>query len=61
LDGVLGTITTWEFYPSGTTTGNVKYNGSAILNDLETSADIGGAVGIKGTLQVTGDITRTNL
>lgn len=61
LDGVLGATTTWEFYPSGTTAGNVKYNGSGILKSLETDVDVSGAVSVKGEIQVTGDVTRTAL
>lgn len=58
LDGILGSTTTWEFYPAGTTAGNVKYTGSAILTSLETGAEIGGVVSLAGELQVTGDVTR---
>lgn len=61
LDGVLGTTTTWEFYPAGSTAGQVKYAGSGILTSLETSAEVGGAVSISGEVQVTGDVTRTTV
>ena len=59
LDGILGLATTFEFYPSGTTSTNVKYSGACILTSLETGADVGGAVSLKGEFQITGDITRT--
>lgn len=58
LDGILGAITDWEFYPSGTGNGNVKYSGQAILTSLETGAEVGGAVTVSGEFQVTGDVTR---
>lgn len=59
LDGILGTVTTWEFFPAGTANGQVKYSGSGILTSLETAAEVGGAVTVSGELQVTGDVTRT--
>lgn len=59
LDGILGSVTTWEFYPAGVGAGKVKYSGSAILTSLETGAEVGGAVTVSGEFQVTGDVTRT--
>jgi hypothetical protein len=61
LDGILGTSTTWEFYPAGTAAGQVKYSGSGILTSLETSAEVGGAVSVSGEVQVTGDVTRATV
>ena len=61
LNALLGVTTTWQYYPTGTSAGNTEYNGSAILNDLEVTSDVGGTVTIKGTLQVTGDVTFTAL
>jgi hypothetical protein len=61
LDGILGTTTTWEFYPAGTAGGQVKYSGSGILTSLETSAEVGGAVSVSGEVQVTGDVTRATV
>ena len=61
LDGILGAATTWEFYPSGTASGNIKYSGAAILTDVETGAEIGGVVSLTGTLQVSGDVTRATV
>jgi len=61
LDGILGTTTTWEFYPAGTGAGEVKYSGSGILTSLETSAEVGGAVSVSGEVQVTGDVTRATV
>ena len=58
LDGILGVVSTFEFYPSTTATGSVKYTGSCILTSLATGADVGGAVTVKGEFQVTGDVTR---
>lgn len=59
FDGVLGTTTTWEYYPAGTGSGQVKYSGSGILTSFETSAEVGGAVSVSGEVQVSGDVTRT--
>lgn len=59
LDGILGTVTDWEFYPAGTANGQVKYAGTAILTSLETAGEIGGAVTVSGEFQITGDVTRT--
>lgn len=61
LDGVLGTTTTWEFYPAGTAAGQIKYSGSGILTSLETGAEVGGAVSVSGEIQVTGDVTRATV
>jgi hypothetical protein len=59
IDGLLGTTTTFEFYPAGTGTGQVKYAGSCILTSVETGAELGGAVTMSGEFQITGGITRT--
>lgn len=61
LDGVLGVVTDFEFYPAGTASGQVKYSGTAILTSLETGAEVGGAVSVSGEFQVTGDVTRTTV
>lgn len=59
LDGLLGVVTTFEFYPAGTAVGQVKYSGSCILTSFETGAELGGAVTVSGEFQITGGITRT--
>jgi hypothetical protein len=61
LDGVLGTVTTFEFYPAGEGAGQVKYSGSCILTSLETGAELGGAVSVSGEFQVTGGVTRATV
>ena len=53
-----GTQRAWEYAPQGTTTGNVKYSGNAILTDFPFDSIVTDAVGGSCTLQVTGDITR---
>jgi hypothetical protein len=58
LDGILGVITDWEFFPAGTGAGQVKYSGQGILTSFETGAELGGAVTVSGEFQVTGAITR---
>lgn len=59
FDGILGATTTFEFYPAGTASGQVKYSGSCILTSFETGAELGGAVTVSGEFQITGGITRT--
>ena len=59
MDGLLGSITEFEFYPAGTGAGQVKYTGSCILTSFETGAELGGAVTVSGEFQITGPITRT--
>lgn len=61
LMGVLGLVTTFQYYPSGTATGNIELSGSCIINDLEITSDVGAVVTIKGTGQVTGAVTVTSL
>ena len=46
------------FGPAGSTSGNVKYSGEAILTNYSVSAGIGDAVSFSADLQVTGDVTR---
>jgi len=58
FDGILGSSTTFEFYPAGEGAGNVKYSGACILTSFETGAELGGAVTVSGEFQVSGAITR---
>lgn len=44
--------------PAGSTGGNVKYSGNAILSSYEVSADIGDVVTFSAEFQVTGAVTR---
>lgn len=58
LYGLLGTDNTATFSYSpdaGTTT----YSGEALITGYDVSGNVGGAVGISATLQVTGVVTRT--
>ncbi|CAB4156585.1 Phage major tail protein TP901-1 [uncultured Caudovirales phage] len=60
IAGVLGQAATlsFEYYPQGTTTGNVKYSGEAILTSYEKSGAVGDVVTFSAELQVTGAVTR---
>ena len=57
LTGILGSEVDFEFYPIGTTGGNPKASGKAILTAYDRTPDIAGAVGFGATFQLTGDIT----
>jgi hypothetical protein len=46
------------FGPAGSTSGNVKYTGEAILTNYSVSAGVGDAVTFSADFQVTGDVTR---
>lgn len=46
------------FGPAGTTSGNVKYTGEAILTNYSVSSPVGDVVTFSIDLQVTGDVTR---
>ena len=48
----------FEYSPEGTTGGNVKYTGEAILTSYAVSSPVGDAVGYSADLQVSGAITR---
>jgi len=48
----------FEYSPEGTTGGNVKYEGEAILTSYAISSPVGDAVGYSADLQVSGAITR---
>jgi hypothetical protein len=57
LTGILGSEVDFEFYPIGTTGGNPKASGKAILTSYDRTPDIGGAVGFSAAFQITGDVT----
>jgi len=61
LAGVLGqsTLLAFVYGPAGSTAGNIKYTGSAIMTSYEVSATVGDAVSASVQLQVSGAITRT--
>ena len=48
----------YEYSPEGTTGGNVKYEGEAILTSYAISSPVGDAVGYSADLQVSGAVTR---
>jgi len=48
----------FEYSPEGTTVGNVKYTGEAILTSYAVSSPVGDVVAYSADLQVTGDVTR---
>jgi hypothetical protein len=56
LAGVDGVA--FEYGPTGSTTGLIKYTGSCVLTSYETTSAIGDVVKFKAQFQVTGAITR---
>ena len=59
LSGILGAEGSFEFYPIGTTGGNPKVTGEAIMTSYDRTPDIGGAVTFTAAFQVSGDTTET--
>ena len=57
LSGILGAEGSFEFYPIGTTGGNPKASGEAIMTSYDRTPDIGGAVNFTAAFQVSGDVT----
>lgn len=57
LSGILGAEGSFEFYPIGTTGGNPKASGEAIMTSYDRTPDIGGAVTFTAAFQVSGDVT----
>lgn len=59
LTGLLGgTPRAWKFFPEGSATGNVYFEGSALLTSYEPNADLGDVVGWSAEFQCSGAITR---
>jgi predicted secreted protein len=60
LAAILGQAATvsFEYGPEGSTTGQVKYTGEAILTSYEKSGAVGDVVTYSTELQVTGAVTR---
>ena len=56
LSGILGAEGSFEFYPIGTTGGNPKASGEAIMTSYDRTPDIGGAVTFTAAFQVSGDV-----
>jgi len=61
LATVLGQSATlsFEYGPEGTTAGQVKYTGEAIMTSYEKSGAVGDVVTFSSELQVTGAVTRS--
>ena len=57
LSGILGSEGSFEFYPIGTTGGNPKASGEAIMTSYDRTPDISGAVTFTAAFQVSGDVT----
>jgi hypothetical protein len=57
LSGILGAEGSFEFYPIGTTGGNPKASGEAIMTSYDRTPDVGGAVTFTAAFQVSGDVT----
>ena len=60
LAGILGQAATvsFEYGPEGSTNGQVKYTGEAILTSYEKSGAVGDVVSYSAELQITGAVTR---
>jgi hypothetical protein len=61
LAGILGLMTTYEYYPTGTGVTNVKYSGACLLTSYETTSGVDDAAKITGEIQLSGPVTRTVL
>lgn len=61
LSGILGQAATvsFEYGPGGSTTGDVKYTGEAILTSYEPSGSVGGSVEFSAEFQVSDAVTRS--
>ena len=53
LKAILGVEGDFEFYPIGTTGGNPKASGKAIMTSYDRTPDVGGAVSFSAAFQVT--------
>lgn len=64
LDGYLAPVVgqaatvSFQYGPAGTTAGNIKFTGEAILTSYQVSAPVGDKVSFSAELQVTGAVTR---
>ena len=63
-DGIFGAVVgqsatlSFEYSPEGTTSGNVKYTGEAILTSYSKNSLVGDVVSYSADFQVSGDVTR---
>jgi len=63
-DGIFGAVVgqsatlSFEYSPEGTTAGNVKYTGEAILTSYAKNSPVGDVVSYSADFQVSGDVTR---
>lgn len=57
LKAILGVEGDFEFYPIGTTGGNPKASGKAIMTSYDRTPDVGGSVSFSAAFQVSGDVT----
>lgn len=63
-DGIFGAVVgqsatlSFEYSPEGTTPGNVKYTGEAILTSYAKNSPVGDVVSYSADFQVSGDVTR---
>lgn len=53
-----GTAEKFRYFPQGSATGRIYYEGSAILTDYSVDTDTGNAGALTGALQATGPISR---
>ena len=64
IDGIFGAVLgqsatlSFEYSPEGTTSGNVKYTGEAILTSYSKNSPVGDVVSYSADLQVSDAVTR---
>lgn len=59
LDGAVGQVRAYEYYPAGEGGGKVKYSGDVIVTEYGLSSPVGDLNTNSASLQVTGGITRS--
>lgn len=58
LFGIIGTKNIFEYGPSGSIPGNIRYTGEVICTSYGTTSDLGDVVTFSAEFQITGDIIR---
>jgi hypothetical protein len=61
LDGILGTETTFRYFPEGSATGKIQYDGTAIVTTFNETSDSGDANKWSAELQLSGAAARTTV
>ena len=58
LQPQIGNLVTFEYGPAGSTTGNTKYTGSLLLQDLKLNEPVAGLETMTAAFQVSGAVTK---